>query len=229
MIAKPDSTSETMVRSLSQTIAVLGAASEIDADLTPEDRSALAAEKNLLVPVLDKLLSSRQTLESFLLKQSVRLQARVIIGDAMLDRGVRRAKTRMKLDVGMNDVDFVFGSNLEDIIDAGIRNEPILVRECAARLSQIPDFAGKDELKKEMEQRAESQLKALTERDAGDSERKMLASAVVKAISDGSDALYRLEKRLLDRFPRERAYVRGFFFDVSPKRKPKKPEAAAVK
>lgn len=41
----------------------------------------------------------------------------------------------------------------------------------------------------------------------------------------GSDALYRLEKRLLERFPRERVYVRAFFLDVAPPRK-KAPKGA---
>ena len=34
-----------------------------------------------------------------------------------------------------------------------------------------------------------------------------------------SDALYRMEKRLLERFPRDKVYVRAFFLDVAPARK----------
>jgi hypothetical protein len=51
-----------------------------------------------------------------------------------------------------------------------------------------------------------------------------------KVVEAGALALYKLEKRLLDRFPREKVYVRSFFFDAAPlRKKPEKkgePEAA---
>src|SRR5207247_1735819 len=46
-----------------------------------------------------------------------------------------------------------------------------------------------------------------------------LDGAATLAVVAASDALYRLEKRLLDRFPREKVYVRAFFLDVAPARK----------
>lgn len=42
-------------------------------------------------------------------------------------------------------------------------------------------------------------------------------------MAQGADALYRLEKRMLERFPREKAYVAAFFMDVGYKR-PRKSE-----
>lgn len=41
------------------------------------------------------------------------------------------------------------------------------------------------------------------------------------AVKTGADALYGLEKKLLDRFKRETRYVRAFFYDVSSPKKAK--------
>ena len=77
-------------------------------------------------------------------------------------------------------------------------------------------------MKKNLEDRISNQIKALTERDGGESERAKLSVALARTTVDCSDRLYRLEKRLLDRFLRERSYVRGFFLDTASKQKVQK-------
>ena len=97
--------------------------------------------------------------------------------------------------------------------------------DSANRFAQVPDFDGKAEVKKDLEDRATRQLKIITERDEGELIRGSLASALARTIADCSEALYRLEKRMLDRFPREREYVKSFFLDAASKQKLKsKPE-----
>lgn len=46
-----------------------------------------------------------------------------------------------------------------------------------------------------------------------------LNGVLAKAVADGSNALYGLEKLLLGRFPRQKVYVRAFFLDVASPRK----------
>jgi len=231
MIAQPNSPAGTMLRALAYTIAALDAASELDVDLSDDDRTTFVAEKTELVPLLDNLLVAQQAFNSHMLKQVIRLQARAVVGDSVLDRGVRNAKFRMKLETkpGSKDAEFVFGPDLRDIIDAEIRHEPSMVQGCAARLQQVPDFSGRTEMKRDLEERALMQLKVILDRDSGGMDRAALSSAIVRATADGSEALYRLEKRMLDRFPRERTYVRGFFFDIQANRKPTKETAPQSK
>jgi hypothetical protein len=222
MIAPPNSTSDMMKQSVGYTIAALESASELDMDLTEEERKFLASEKAGLEPLLERLMSEKQALDMHQLKKSLKLQAGVTVGDAVLDRGVRNAKARMRLELKLSSgssADFVFGSNLDNIVQAGLRSEPQLVRDCANRFEQVPDFNGKAELKKDLEERASRQIKALEERDEGELIRNSFRSALVRTIADCSDALYKLEKLMLARFARERGYVRSFFLDVSYKRK----------
>jgi len=120
-----------------------------------------------------------------------------------------------------DDADYVFGANIDEIVDAELRSEPALVMQALARFSQAVDFPNKDQVKKDLEDRVTRQLRALSDRDAGQLTESTLSSALTLAVSDGSDALYRLEKRLLDHFPREKVYVRRFFFDASAPRRPK--------
>ncbi|MEW6736753.1 MAG: hypothetical protein AB1489_36020, partial [Acidobacteriota bacterium] len=96
MIAPPNTTSETMLRAIAYTIAALTAAAELDIDRSDEDRNLFTAERTGLETLMDKLIAADQALNNHLLKESVRLQTRVLLGDAVLDRGVRAAKQRMK-------------------------------------------------------------------------------------------------------------------------------------
>ncbi len=224
MITPPDATADAMLKSLTYTLAALDAAADLDLDRNDADRGFFADEKANLEIAYEKLNGAKQALSEHILKESVRLQARVMVGDAVLDRGVRTAKARMKLELRnakADAADFVFGSNIVDLVDAELRKEPALVLQAVARFEHVPDFPGKDEMARDLTARAEQQEQSLDARDQGEMIRSKLASTQVRAIADASDALYRLEKRLLERFTRERDYVRDFFLDAAPARKPK--------
>jgi hypothetical protein len=212
-----------MIRALTFTSAYLDAASDFDSDRAPEDRAFFASQKTVIESALKNLLAADQAFQEQR-RESARLQARVLLGDEVLDRGVRSTKTRMRVELKTKQAegpDFVFGPNVDEIVDAEMRLEPSLVLRALDRFDQIADFPDKASLKKNLEDRALQQQKALDDRDAGDMKEAQLWSVLVRAVADGSDALYSLEKELLKRFRRERQYVRRFFLDTAPSRRSK--------
>src|SRR5262245_26283749 len=130
MITPRDATADTMKQSLSYTIAALDAASELDIDLKDDDRAALAAERDTLVPLFDGpygVKTRARILEDFLLGPKLRLQARVVLGDNVLDRGFEAGKARMKVELKQEDpdaADKVFGKRLTDTTRAPLAIEP---------------------------------------------------------------------------------------------------------
>jgi hypothetical protein len=224
MIAPRDATAPTMLIAVSHSLGALDGATELDVDRSDDDRAFFAAEKAALAPAFEDLFAAEQNLKRHLLLTTERLQSRVEIGDVVLDRGVRAGKNRMKLELkstAPEAVDHVFPSDITEIVDAERHVEPGLVQQLVGRFDQIPDFAGKAALKADLEGRATRQAANFTGRTAAEVTEDSLAGLVELAVARGSDALYRLEKRLLDRFPREKVYVRAFFLDVKPsKRKP---------
>lgn len=224
MIAPPSSTSETMLRAIAYTMAALDAASLLDIDRTAEEREFFSEEKSSLEKLFEKLLKLDESLRAHNLKETLRLQASVQVGDSVLERGVKNAKARMKLEMQnskADTVDYVFGSNLKELFSDGLRKKPATVMQLLSRLESVLDFAGKDKLKTELEERINQQEKAFSEREQGEELRAKLLDEVELAISECSEALYKLEKQLLARFPRDRNYVNQFFFDVAPVRKTK--------
>lgn len=223
MIASRDSTPETMLRALSHSLGALDAAAELDVDRSAEDRTFFNAEKAVLQPFFDDVFAADQSLTTHLLLTKQVHQARVVVGDAVLDRGVRAAKARMKLELKTSTMpegaDHVFPADISDIVDAERRVEPGLVLQVAALFPQVPDFAGKAALEADITGRAKRQVANFTCRDAGEVNEHALDGRLTQAIVRASDALYRLEKRLLERFPRDKVYVRAFFLDVAPARK----------
>lgn len=219
MIAPSDATPQTMIFALSHTIGALDAAIEMDVDRTEQDRSFLAAQKTEVEALLEDLLTKRQSLERHVLLVGERLQSRIEIGDAVLDRGVRAGKQRSKLELDTKDLDHVFPSDISDIVDAERHVEPELVLKLVGRFEQVPDFQGKAAVAADLQGRAERQSKAFTDRTAAGRVEDSLESLVERAVAAGSDGLYRLEKRLLERFPREKVYVRAFFMDVKPSKR----------
>lgn len=229
MIAPQDATADTMLRAIAYTLAALAAAAELDVDRSDDDRMFLSQEKDTLQPFFDDLYAASQALAKHLLLKGQAHQARVVIGDAVLDRGVRNAKARMKLELKSTSMpdgaDHVFPSDISDIVDAERRVEPTLVQQVVARFGQVPDFPNKAALKSDLAGRATRQAQNFVDRDASEVTEAKLDGAVTQAIAKGSDALYRLDKRLLERFAREKVYVRAFFLDVAAgKRRPKAPE-----
>ena len=223
MIASRESTAETMLRALSHSLGALDAASELDVDRSDADRSFFLTEKAALQSSFDETFAADQSLSRHLLLTTQKLQARVLVGDAVLDRGVRSAKARSKLELKTSSMpdgaDHVFPSDISDIVDAERRVEPGLVLQVVARFPQVPDFPGKAALEADLTGRAKRQTDNFTGRDAGEVDEHTLDGILTQGIVRASDALYRLEKRLLERFPRDKVYVRAFFLDVAPARK----------
>jgi hypothetical protein len=231
MLAPATATSETMRRAVAYTIAALDAATDLDIDRTNEDRAFFANEKANLEPLFQALNNNAQAIDLHSIKEGVRLQARAVLGDAVLDRGVSQAKQQMKLSLQTSKpeaADIVFGASIADLIRAEMRSEPLLVRQALERLEQAPDFPNKSAMKGDLAKRVEQQMTVLTGRDDGEVTRARLDSLLVKSIADCSEALYKLEKRLLERFPRDRAYVKEFFLDVAPPRRAKDPIPAGM-
>jgi hypothetical protein len=214
-----------MLRALAHSLGGLDAAIELDVDRTAEERAFFSTEKATLQSSFDEVSSAGQALARHLLLGTEALQARVELGDVVLDRGVRAGKQRMKLELKSSalpdGVDHVFPSDISEIVDAERRVEPVLVLQLLAKFPQVPEFTGKSALVTDLKGRADRQNKNFADRDAGEITEAELDGVVTRAIALGSDALYRLEKRLLDRFPREKVYVRSFFLDVAPPRKKK--------
>jgi hypothetical protein len=87
------------------------------------------------------------------------------------------------------------------------------------RLAKDTDFTGKIDLVADLTGRANRQAKNFSDREVAVRVEASLDADLANAISQAADALYTLEKRLLERFPRDKVYVRAFFFDVGSKRK----------
>ncbi len=229
MIATQDSTPDTMKWAIAYTLAALHAAAEIDRDRTDDDRAFFRAECAALEPLGQRVTDSAAAVERHEYSEGVRAQVRVEVGDAVLDRGVRDAKSRMKVELKTSSMpggeDHVFPVNVRDITDAAKSAEPGLVRQAVARFGQVPEFHGKAAMRDDLAARARTQQDNLDAREASDLDVTTLKAALRLAIRDSADALYRLEKRMLERFPRDTTYVRKFFYDVAAPRTSKKTAA----
>lgn len=222
MLANNESTAETMLLALSTSISRFAAAAELDIDRSEADRGFFAESVNALEAREEKLTVSDTALTRHQRREGLRLQARVVIGDIVLDRGVRQAKARTKLELKNSAMpegaDHLFPADVTELVDAELSKEPALVLGVLERFDQVPDFSGKDALHKDLTGRATRQEQCLSERTAGDRVESRLRGQMEMDIKDGADLLYRLEKRMLERFPRDTRYVRSFFYDVRPSR-----------
>jgi hypothetical protein len=230
MIAPPGTTSENMQRALIYSIAALEATSAMEINLNDEDRAFLDNERTALLNTLESLTTADRTLKEHVSREVLKCQAFVVVGDSALDQAIRDAKKRMKLELGKRNedlADHIFGRNIEDLVEAELRKEPYLVLDCIARFDQVPDFAGKEELKNSLESRARKQIEVLERRDEAERKRSQLSGAIIRLVADSSDALYGLEKRLLDRFKRERRFVNRLFLDFGETKRKKANEEAA--
>lgn len=218
MLAGPDQTIDTMKKAVAYTIAALDAASEIDIDRTEEDRTFFAAEKEALEPVLTGLTTAKNQLDDFDLGLGLRYQVRVVLGDAVLDNGLRvnnsKAKMGLKNASGLG-ADHVFGARVDVLTGEQLRLEPTKVLAAADRLDDVADFPGKAEVKADLTARATKQEELLQARETGYGERNKLKSNQVRVVADAADALIRCKAALEGRFPRQRAYVSNFFADVT--------------
>jgi hypothetical protein len=87
MIAPEDSTADTMLKAVSTSIAALDAAATLDVDRSDEDRVFFATERDTLKGQFDVLSKADTDARMHLLLVALVEQARVQIGDAVLDRG----------------------------------------------------------------------------------------------------------------------------------------------
>lgn len=225
MIANRESTAETMLRALATSIGALDAAADLDVDRSDADRQFFASERDALQTRFDAVDKAETEATSHALRITMKRQARVVVGDAVLDRGVSKSKARMKVELkGTQDADgadHVFGADVSEIINAERSKEPALVLAAVEKFGDVQAFTGKTEMAADLTARAKKQQQNFKDREDAAVIAAKLDGALTRSIEHGADALYGLEKRLLDRFTREVRYVKAFFLDVAPS-KPKK-------
>lgn len=218
MIAGPDVASSTMTRALAHTLAALAAAAELDFERTMEDRRFFETRRTQLAPLFTTLLEAARSLEDFDLGPGMRFQARVEVGDAVLDRGVESANAKTKLALKHQSglgARHVFGDRVTELTRARLALEPGRVLEAVNRFAELPSFPERETLVADLSARAQRQQTCLNERDNGENQRAQLVSRATKLIHEASDALHALHGALSERFPRQRDYVRSFFFETS--------------
>ncbi|MBI4614855.1 MAG: hypothetical protein HY720_14685 [Planctomycetes bacterium] len=225
MLAGPDSTLDTMKKAVWFTIHAFDSVAEIDIDRTPEDKKFFLEEKAKLEPFAPKLKTAAGAIEDHELGPGMRQQARVELGDAVQDRGVRdgNAKTKAALrnKPGL-PASHVFGRRVSELTEEKLRLEPQKVLQAAGRLEDVPDFPEKPAIKADLVKRATKQESLLAERDKGWTDETQLDSAAVRLRAEAADALARAKAALDGRFPRQRGYVSSFFLDVGEKAASKK-------
>lgn len=222
MIAGRDSTPKTMLLALSHSIGALKSAVLLDVDRSPDDHLFFNAERAILETHFNALFTIQSDIDKYELLDIEQAQSAIDVGDAILDRGVRRAKKRSALELANIDpgaVDRAFPSDIEDIVDAERKLEPKLVLDVVDKFKFIPAFNGKADVEADLKGRATKQKDNFLAREAAETHADGLDNQATALVIESADALYRLEKRLLERFPREKAYVRAFFLDVRRNRK----------
>lgn len=123
----------------------------------PRHRPEPTAQKAELDPVCTRVADAGRALDEFELRAAVRLQTRVVMGDAVLDAGVRSGAARTRLALkgksGLG-VEHVFSGRVDTLTDASLRLEPRLVTEAAARLDDLAAFEGRDAITTDLVVRA---------------------------------------------------------------------------
>jgi hypothetical protein len=217
--------SEKTLKELATTLGAFTAAIDMDVDRSDDDRLFFTNERAVVQASFTKLFDADQAVTKHLLLVKMPRQATVVVGDNVLDRGARNSKSRMRLELKTSAMpggeDHVFPSDISEITDAERRVEPQLVLSAVAKFDQVPDFTGKADVKTDLEGRANRQIDAFKQRDAGDVTADALDGALDLAVAEGDEALFVSEKNLAARFPRDAKYVTSFFLE-KPSRKKKK-------
>ncbi len=223
MIANDECTAPTMLEALAHTLGALQAAGLLDVDRTTDERAFFEAERASLQPVFDGLFDAHSALEKHNLLSRRPAQGFIEIGDTVLDRGVRKGKKRVALELSANAADQLYGEDISEVVDAERHLEPALVLAIVDKHQYAPDFQGKADLVADLTGRATRQQDNFKARATAFSVGDTLDNKVEAGVKAAADALYKLEKRLLERFPRDKVYVRAFFMDVGYKRKRAEP------
>lgn len=219
--------SERILRDLATTIGAIGAAIEMDIDRSDDDRLFFATERTTLQSWFDKVSSADHALTQHVLLVRLQRQAAIVVGDQVLDRGVRLGKSKMRVELKNSTMpggeDQVFPSDISEITDAERRVEPNLVLGAVAKWHLVPDFAGKADIKADLEGRVQRQQKAFANRDISDNEGDALEATLDQAVSGAEEALFVAEKHLEARFPKDAKYVASFFMEKPSRKKKKTP------
>lgn len=99
MIATPSSTAAVMKKALGFTLAMQDAAVDRDVDMSAEKKARLQGEHDALAPLFGKVSDAAKALDDYQLVESTKYQARIVVGDRVLDRGVRDGKSRTRTDL----------------------------------------------------------------------------------------------------------------------------------
>jgi hypothetical protein len=232
MLASSNATISLMRKALARTAMALEIAAEIDATRTDDDKKFLANTRQRILPLLEEAITIEEALETYDEGDGLRFQARVELGDAVLDEGLRNGKSKTKaLLRGQSGLgaEHVFGDDISEMTDAPVAQEPELVLTALLKMVDLPKFPGREELADELTALANKQKQILQERNVGTTTRTTLSSTATRIVVQGADLLASVKGDLDSRFPRQKKYVSSFFLDVAPT--PKKrlhPKAEAI-
>lgn len=219
--------SERILRELATSIGALSAAIEMDIDRSGDDRLFFVTERSTLQSAFDKVITADHAVTQHLLLVHLQRQAAVVVGDQVLDRGVRAGKSKMRIELRNSTMpggeDQVFPSDISEITDAERRVEPNLVLGAVAKWHLVPEFTGKADIKADLEGRVDRQQKAFANRDASDNVGEALEATLELIVSEAEEALFVTEKHLEARFPRDAKYVASFFMEKPSRKKKKSP------
>lgn len=231
MLAGPDTPLPTMLIAVNYSFQAFGVAAEIDTDLGKDQQKLFAALEKRADKLVRPLLVAKRAIEDYDLAKGSRLQARVEVGDAVLDRGIAngRKRTGLALDgkPGLG-VTHVFGATLSTLTREKIALEPGKVLDAVGRFADVTAFSERASIAKDLTARAKTQQKCLDDRDDGDKERNKLVGKGVVLVSAASLELASMHGDLSSAFPRQKDYVDSFFYDVRPYARPQTPQGGAT-
>jgi hypothetical protein len=231
MLANKDVSSFLMRKALQRTIIALENAAELDPE-RKSDKEFFAVEQDKLNPLFLDLTVAERAFEDFELGDGLKQQARVLIGDAILDNGVRKGnsltKTHLKGKSGLG-ASHAFGDNIADVTEEEIEIEPSVVLTIAERMKDLPDFPGKEEIRADLILRATQQQQNVNARRTGEAEYDKRRSATTVLVTKAATALIQAQGALQNRFPEDKRYVRSFFLDVTrPAKEKQDPKVTAI-
>jgi hypothetical protein len=219
MLANNDTPIYILKKAILFTAYRLEAAAELGVDYSASDREFFREEGARLLPKEQALSLSERALEDFELGEEQRLQLRVIYGDKVLDDGFRTAKatakTELKFASGLGH-EHAFGNDASDVTEAPKEIEPRLVLDVVKKLSELADFSSKAKLAQDLTERARRQQQCLDERTKSQSQRAEYQSKLTIDIDNAVKALSQARSAIELRFPRNKALVAPFFYDVAP-------------
>jgi hypothetical protein len=201
------------------TVYRLEAAADLGLDYSVSDREFFREESQRLLGFAQALSPSERGLEDFELNDEQRLQVRVQYGDKVLDDGFRTAKatakTELKFASGLGH-EHAFGNDASEVTEAPKEVEPRLVLDVVKKLADLADFPSKVKCAQDLTERATQQQRCLDERAKSQSNRAVYQSKQTNDIDNAVKALSQSKSAMELRFPRNKAQVVPFFYDVAP-------------